>query len=350
MDYQKADCALYRVPPLDMTTINSRVEQLLVEAWKNGQSVEAALQSISRNNSVVGDLVSQIAENLAFQQRMASDAVNDASGNRIQSYEEQRAEELYQIEQAFGTVKGTQVASVRAAEEETAEEKQEYTMAQQKLSEMRARIKARLKEVGGEEGLKYLLQIDELVEEEALYGVDTSVAGTGQESGNYEVGQQNYDPGTTQPSRPYKQSQSSSASGKGYENTLQPSAGDGSYVDIFELGAETGRLKYGNKNQGRRADDKKDEKKKHRPGLPGAAARARAARRRSKAAEEAELELIMSLVDGKREIDPLYDPSSVEAIADRELMPHEPGKEREKPGRWKRFKKKAWKVLNYKLW
>ena len=78
--YQKADCTLFRLPPLDLSVADSKIELAFVNAWQQGRSIDNALNSVLSDQTLVGALVSQLEENLRFQQESLPDTARTGYG------------------------------------------------------------------------------------------------------------------------------------------------------------------------------------------------------------------------------------------------------------------------------
>lgn len=162
-DYQKANCALYRLPPIDTSAVASAIELTLVRAWEQGLSADRALHSVLNDQNVVGALTEQVAKHLEYQRRTALMTAKEQSMQSIKQYEEAAAAKLAQVDASYGTVATQKAAAFQHVSDQLAQQNVSYTAAQKKLEELRARVQQRLQEVGGEQGLQALLTIHESV-------------------------------------------------------------------------------------------------------------------------------------------------------------------------------------------
>lgn len=165
-DYRLADCALFRIPAVDVSEIDSSVEQALVDAWKNGYGVDSAVSDILNNDSLVGTLENQIADNLAFQRQKALDKVKNQAQSRIDSYEESRKRRLDDIDSTLGADAEKKEAEMKVAYEELTTKHKTYNAAQAHLEKMRAEVNSKLEEIGGREGFEAVLEINEAITED----------------------------------------------------------------------------------------------------------------------------------------------------------------------------------------
>lgn len=193
-DYAKADCTLFRLPPLDFSAVSEALEIALTEAWKQGYTASDALQQALQNSEVVDKLVGQVQESLGFQQAAAQEQLTTGLEEKKAAYEQELSLKLGEIEAEQGAQLTQYQAEVQTASEQLNTERTHYSAAQTRLEEMRARIKVRMEELGGEKKLEKLRTITKTLQEPASYeslgsknsaGSDTSKNTVGVASENY---------------------------------------------------------------------------------------------------------------------------------------------------------------------
>ena len=169
-DYRHADCDLFRTPSINISPIQKVIEIALLKAWESGSSVERAINSIVENNELIGPLARDIAPHMATQRTYALEKVKADSYLNIRAYEIQERKKVQEVDESLGV-------KVRGAEQQLSEVSQtyatnlhQYSAAQARLEEMRARIRAQLDEVGGKEGYKNLMEINSAVVAESPIG------------------------------------------------------------------------------------------------------------------------------------------------------------------------------------
>ena len=75
--YARADCTLFRIPPVDVSSVGSIIEKALVQAWEQGTSADYALNSLLSEGSITAKLAQQIAQSLQFQRQRGLEAVDE---------------------------------------------------------------------------------------------------------------------------------------------------------------------------------------------------------------------------------------------------------------------------------
>lgn len=162
-DYQRADCTLFRQPPVDVSKVTDAIEVILVEAWRKGVNAQNAVDSVVGDNKILTTLAAQIAPNLEFQQTAALEQTAVKAQAAIASYEESKQEKLAEIAQTIGVEKAEKEKEFLAAKEYAEKQYQGYSKAQAELDALRQRAQEKLKEIGGDEGFEKLLKINEVV-------------------------------------------------------------------------------------------------------------------------------------------------------------------------------------------
>ena len=160
-EYKKANCSLFRTPPVDFSPIKGQLEQALVQAWKSGVNAQAAVAQVLSDKSILDPLKEQIAQYMDFQK---SAGMAKAEKEKLAEQARLEKEKQKKLGEIAGTL-GKQAYDKKAEADATAAEGQKaqksYDAAQSALDDMRARIMANLKELGGIEGYETLLQINE---------------------------------------------------------------------------------------------------------------------------------------------------------------------------------------------
>ena len=164
-DYRKANCTLFRHPPVDFSGVDDAIEQILVDAWKNGYSVGTAMQRVLKDSSVVGSLQSQVEKNMAFQRDIAEKKVNAKRFVEAQGYENDKRRQLMHIDETLGKESEEKAEAVRAKDVHLESKTQVYSAAQARLEEVRARVKAKISQIGGKAGYEALMEIREMMDD-----------------------------------------------------------------------------------------------------------------------------------------------------------------------------------------
>jgi hypothetical protein len=165
-EYEKADCTLFRLPPIDVSYATSIIEKILVKTWENGQSVDNAIEGVLSNRTVVDKLTEQISTNLKFQKQTIIKQSEAEAQAKISEYEAAKQEKLTSLQENYSKEKEDEQRKLEEKQKELEERQQSYSASQARLDEMRARVEAKMKRLGGKKGLKKLMTINEIIEEE----------------------------------------------------------------------------------------------------------------------------------------------------------------------------------------
>lgn len=162
-DYKHANCALFRLPPIDFSKINEVIENAIVDSWKNGESAQNVLNQMLNNSSVVKTLSNQIADNMNFQRETTLRQAKEDERIKLEQTETERQAQLQKINATVvveASEKGKIVDSLRT---QLNEQNIAYSATEAKLNELRKKVKDSLYKLGGEEKIDQLLTINELV-------------------------------------------------------------------------------------------------------------------------------------------------------------------------------------------
>ncbi len=158
-DYKKADCRLFRTPPIDISKYQLDIERTIVELWREGRGAEYAAKLIT-GGKVVNDIAGQISENLDFQRRAQTEIIEQEHSQSIQAYEEQHRREVAQIEERLGAETEERRKKLLEAQAQYQQTNQHYSSAAARLEEMRARVKGKIGALGGTDGIDMLHEIE----------------------------------------------------------------------------------------------------------------------------------------------------------------------------------------------
>jgi hypothetical protein len=146
-----------RRPSVDVGAVDGAVQELLVNAWRAGNGVDAAINNVLGNNSIVSKLTSQVEAQLEYQRQVGIDAVMAEYNSRIAAVEAQRQEQIEVVKAELMNYDSD--AALKNSEAEVAKEEEVYSATLKSLEEIRVRVQAELSRVGGQEGLEALAQI-----------------------------------------------------------------------------------------------------------------------------------------------------------------------------------------------
>jgi len=156
-DFRLADCSLFRTPPIDVTAVQRALENALVDAWKQGYSADQALSNVLDNQQIIGSLAEKVSGSLEFQRETALQGAKASEEQVLARYETERQARLQEVATLMETERKKQ--TYEKTSETLVRTNSSYSASQQKLEEMRARVRERLKEVGGVSGFQTLEKI-----------------------------------------------------------------------------------------------------------------------------------------------------------------------------------------------
>jgi len=160
-DYEKADCTLYRIPPVDLSQIQASINKTLAEVWEKGGNVNNAIDNVLNNDGMIGDLQQQIAKHVNFQKKTALDNLNQEEIKANNNYVARREEALSKVEAAYGQNLSDKEKSYQDKSKELQNKRTSYSASQARLEKIRYNIQHNMQEIGGKEGLEKLLQIND---------------------------------------------------------------------------------------------------------------------------------------------------------------------------------------------
>lgn len=163
--FGKADCTLYRIPPLDMTEFEGTLEEAMLAAWRSGRSPDDAIGRIVNNSELVDKLAAQVTKNLDFQRGEKLAAIAQQREQEAKKYQAHREERLKTVAEMLEPQKQEAKTQYDQVTTQVTTQHASYTAAQRDFERMQQQISEQLKSIGGDEGLKHLLVINE-----ELYG------------------------------------------------------------------------------------------------------------------------------------------------------------------------------------
>jgi hypothetical protein len=178
-DYRKADCTLFRMPPVDLSMIESSIERALVNAWERGTDVNSAIQQISSDQGLIGELQQRIERHIEFQRTTALEDVEDRQSNLDRNYEARKESSMGNINQRYGKEISEKDSLRASAQQELEERRQAYSASQARLNKIRSNIKSNIQQVGGKKGMEQLLEINNRLTQNTTSGSKYSHVASG---------------------------------------------------------------------------------------------------------------------------------------------------------------------------
>lgn len=165
-DYKNADCPKFRVPAIDLSTLDEAIESTLTSAWEKNYSAKDAMNMLATDPKVKGVIAEKLAENLEFQRQAELQNLRYQRQQEAEKISARIRAQLKEINSTVGKDANLKKKELGKVSEQLTEGREQYSVAQKSLEEMRARVQEQLKYVGGEKGFEKLIQIDEILTEE----------------------------------------------------------------------------------------------------------------------------------------------------------------------------------------
>lgn len=158
--YHFADCTRFRIPAVNITSVEEDLKALLARSFDQGISADYALEQAINNPQLITALASQVAENLGFQRQNALERVSDEAQKDAAAYQQKQQAKIQSIEGYLNPIVDEKKKEYAQIEKKVEEKTGYYSAAQRSLEEMRARVQQRLAEVGGVEGYHKIEKIN----------------------------------------------------------------------------------------------------------------------------------------------------------------------------------------------
>lgn len=158
-DYRYADCKRFRTPAVDLNVITEQVDKALLEAWQNQQNPQYAIQAIANNEELIKPLVDQIKSDLEYQREMEMQKTKTAAEERLKRIREERLRKSEAVKSQYADKVSEHEQKVAESEQQLSKQNVTYSASKQRLDELRARVRDRLQDIGGQEGYQKLDQI-----------------------------------------------------------------------------------------------------------------------------------------------------------------------------------------------
>jgi hypothetical protein len=165
-DFRKADCRLFRTPPVDLTDVKEGIENAIMEAWRNQNSAQGIVDQILDDSKIIQNLSSQIRENLAFQRKVQLDKIKLTEKERTSQYQKEQNSRLESFQQAMGQEIQTRQQTAYQKEAELTARSKTYDATQASLEETRRKIRERMDALGGIKTAEKILEINDLLLDE----------------------------------------------------------------------------------------------------------------------------------------------------------------------------------------
>lgn len=160
-DYAHAKCSLFRTPPIDFTGIESKLKGVIVEQWQKGYSASNAVDGLLNDTGIAGELTRQVAESLAFQRRVTLEGLKDESKKTTKNIKNEQKEAVNEVDEQYRLEIEQAEKQTEALQEEQERKRNEHSMTENSVNEMRDRVQRSLGNIGGERNLATLFQINQ---------------------------------------------------------------------------------------------------------------------------------------------------------------------------------------------
>ena len=165
IDYKHADCTLFRTPIVSFTSVKDSLDSALAKAWKDGYSPQNALDEIINNKKFVGGMSKELEKHLGFKRNNLIQAAKSEKEKLREAALKKYQEKTSSISERYKVRSGETLSRHNQYSQNLDSQLEEYSASQEKLRELRERARESLDKIGGEDGYKRLLRINNLVNE-----------------------------------------------------------------------------------------------------------------------------------------------------------------------------------------
>jgi hypothetical protein len=162
-DYAGADCKRLRVPAISITLHTEKIESIILKSWENGGTASQAMKAVLNDADLTSSLVSEISKDLDYQRNLYTDGVNEKLSAAVDSHRKGLDDETGMIRSVHGKVVSDMQHYAEAKADVYARKREDCDYSAMRLRELRMRVQKRMRRIGGEDRLKELLKINELV-------------------------------------------------------------------------------------------------------------------------------------------------------------------------------------------
>lgn len=167
-DFKKADCRLFRVPPIDFSGVEETIETAIFEAWKNQGRASNAVDSITGNRTILGNLTNQISESLGFQRRVGLEKVEKQEAEKVAWYQQIQREKINSVEQTVGYQAKLKQEELARKADELFGKRKTYDASQASLEQTRYRIQQRMSSLGEQKAVDAFILMNEAILEDPV--------------------------------------------------------------------------------------------------------------------------------------------------------------------------------------
>ncbi|MDO8556708.1 MAG: hypothetical protein Q7R96_06070 [Nanoarchaeota archaeon] len=164
--YRQVNCAWFRTPELDFSSIEKQVDEALINCFKSGYTPEQALSQVLRHEEVSNALHEQAARALNFQEITLTRHVEQQTEAIAAEITAEAEEKTQAIAATYRPLITQQTAEAEEKETTAITTAENYSKTQQELDALRKRIEKHVEALGGEQGVKNLLSINRAITEE----------------------------------------------------------------------------------------------------------------------------------------------------------------------------------------
>jgi hypothetical protein len=170
-DFKYANCKLFRTPPINLKAVQEQINAALLNAWKSGNSLDAAISTVMQDSKVVQTLSNQISTNLGYQRKVGYEHVESESVRRLREFEEAKQKRLQEVDEQMGKKAAQTKEQIETERQKHQQESNVYSQTQGDFEKRRQEIMKKLKEIGGVGGLEAITRV-----QTELTGKDTVAA------------------------------------------------------------------------------------------------------------------------------------------------------------------------------
>lgn len=146
-DFRHVDCSLLRTPLIENSKLAETVDEALVNAWKDGVSIDQAVNGILEDEKVVDDIAKQIAKSMDFQREQELKKAERDALKRKEEHMQAFRRQVDDVEKQIGVSVVQREEELKQARDSYVNASGSYNATQQSLEQMRERVKNALQEI-----------------------------------------------------------------------------------------------------------------------------------------------------------------------------------------------------------
>jgi len=148
------DYLKFRTPPIDMTLARAQIENMILQAWRNGANPEDAINTVLENKGIINSLEEQIVEHVNYQKKSVVQAIAADAKEEMDDYERRVNEALEYAQETLQAQAEEKKAKLYEQKSQWQAKIKAQNATKARLEEMRNRVRENIANAGGAERYK----------------------------------------------------------------------------------------------------------------------------------------------------------------------------------------------------